>query len=643
MTLRWGLVGRDEELALLRATLTGGDVHGVVLSGASGVGKTRLATELLEHAAKQGWATHWVVGARGVVDVPFGAFAHLLPHGHAAVTGSLEVIRRVSDELRRSSGARPIVLGIDDAHLLDDPSADLTHLLASGAHAFVVLTVRYGERIPDPVNALWKDGLVEWIEVQALSRAEVGLLLGIALGGQLDTATLHRLWDASRGNVLYLHELVLIGLERGSLAERAGVWSWAGELACGDRLTELVEDRLAGLSHQQRSALEVLAVGEPLPAALFDSAVGSRVMHELHLSGLLTPEWHGRTDCLRLAHPLYAESIRAGLGAMRKRTIYRQLAEALTARGVPQGDDVLRAAVWRLESGGCGSADPATLVAGAQRARAMSDHRLAERLARAAVEEGGSAPAWVALAAALHWQGRSAEAKSVVGDHPPAGADSAVTAEWAMVASSIFFWGLGDATRAEEIIRGAEQAMEPGPDQDLLIAHRATLAFFHGRPKDAWAAVEPLLTRTSAGDQVIVTSRIAGVSALTALGRCHAALRLAEEGVQAGLRLVDKHPQLVGELRAVQVAAYGRAGRYRQMEELATEAYQYVVAQQAHDLRGLWAMLIGRAALAAGRAATARRRLREACALFRQQDLGGLLPWTLGALALSAALLGDVE
>ncbi|HEX2300903.1 MAG TPA: helix-turn-helix transcriptional regulator, partial [Pseudonocardiaceae bacterium] len=153
----------------------------------------------------------------------------------------------------------------------------------------------------------------------------------------------------------------------------------------------------------------------------------------------------------------------------------------------------------------------------------------------------------------------------------------------------------------------------------------------------------PLLTRTCADDQMIVTSRIAGVLALTALGRCHAALRLAEEGVQAGLRLVDRHPQLVGELRAVQVMAYGRAGRYRQMEELATEAYQYVVAQHSHDLRGLWAMLIGRAALAAGRAATARHRLREACALFRQQDLGGLLPWTLGALALSAALLGDVE
>ncbi|HEX2299803.1 MAG TPA: ATP-binding protein, partial [Pseudonocardiaceae bacterium] len=296
VTLRWGLVGRDEELALLRATLAGGDdgdVRGVVLAGASGVGKTRLATELLEHAAEQDWSTHWVGGTRGMADVPFGAFAHLLPPGDTAATGSLDMIRRVGDELRRNSGGRPIALGVDDAHLLDGPSADLTHLLAVGAHAFVVITVRHGERIPDPVTALWKDGVVEWVEVQELSRTDVGLLLGTVLGGQLDTATLHRLWDASRGNVLYLHELVLIGLERGSLAERAGVWSWTGDLVSGDRLTELVEDRLAGLSRRQRAALEVLALGEPLPAALFGSVVGSPMLHELHGCGLLTREWQG--------------------------------------------------------------------------------------------------------------------------------------------------------------------------------------------------------------------------------------------------------------------------------------------------------------------------------------------------------------
>ena len=52
-----------------------------MLSGAAGVGKTRLATELLEYAADQGWATQRAVGTRAVAGVPFGAFAHLLPPG----------------------------------------------------------------------------------------------------------------------------------------------------------------------------------------------------------------------------------------------------------------------------------------------------------------------------------------------------------------------------------------------------------------------------------------------------------------------------------------------------------------------------------------------------------------------------------
>ncbi|MDQ3885932.1 MAG: ATP-binding protein, partial [Actinomycetota bacterium] len=161
MTLRWELVGRGEELELLRAALADVGTRGAALSGAPGVGKTRLATELLEHAADQGWATQWAVGNRAVASVPFGAFAHLLPPGDDIATSSPEVLRRVGDELRRRSNNRPLALGVDDAHLLDGASARLTHLLAASGYAFVVVTVRCGERVPDAISSLWQDGLVE--------------------------------------------------------------------------------------------------------------------------------------------------------------------------------------------------------------------------------------------------------------------------------------------------------------------------------------------------------------------------------------------------------------------------------------------------------------------------------------------------
>lgn len=641
MTSRWRLVGRDQELELLRAALTDTDTHGVVLCGAAGVGKTRLATELLEHAADQGCATRWVAGARGIVDVPFGAFAHLLPSHTDASTDPLDVVSRTGTELHRGCGDRPVVLGVDDAHLLDEASAALTYLLASGAHAFVVATVRQDEYLPDAIGSLSKDGLAKRIELPALSRIEVGRLLGTVLSGQLDTATQHRLWEASEGNALFLHELVLIGLDRGSLAERAGVWSWIGDLACSDRLIELVEDRLAELSGPQRAALEVLAVGEPLPPPMFSSIVGPEMLRQLHSNGLLTIQRDGPRSAVRVTHPLHAETVRVGLGTLRRRTIYRRLADALAGLGGRRRQDVLRASLWRLEGGG--PADPALLVAGARQAQVCSDHRLAERLARAAIEEGGGADAEVVLAEALYRQARYDEAYLVTLNRLPAGAAAPTVTAWARVTSSIFFWGFGDVDRAEEIIRGAGQALGPGPERDLLTAHQAILAYLHGRPQDAWTTVEPLLARESADDQVTAVARIAAVLALAGLGRCDAALRVAEEGVQAGVQLVEECPQVVGDLLAMRVYACWLAGRYRQMDELATAAYQHVVAQQAHDLHGLWAMLLGRAALAAGQPATARQRLREACALLRQGDPGGLLPWALSGAALAAALLGDAD
>ena len=52
---------------------------GVVLAGAAGIGKTRLAGELLTRARAAGRATAWVQATRSAGSIPFGAFAHLLP------------------------------------------------------------------------------------------------------------------------------------------------------------------------------------------------------------------------------------------------------------------------------------------------------------------------------------------------------------------------------------------------------------------------------------------------------------------------------------------------------------------------------------------------------------------------------------
>jgi hypothetical protein len=74
---RWPLVGRDDELALATAALA---EHGsVVLTGAAGVGKTRLAHEILRRRASHGDRTEWVAATQSAAAVPLGAVAHLVP------------------------------------------------------------------------------------------------------------------------------------------------------------------------------------------------------------------------------------------------------------------------------------------------------------------------------------------------------------------------------------------------------------------------------------------------------------------------------------------------------------------------------------------------------------------------------------
>ena len=54
----------------------------------------------------------------------------------------------------RLTGKPGVVIGVDDAHLLDELSATLVHQLVLRRAASVVLTLRSGEATPDAVTAL---------------------------------------------------------------------------------------------------------------------------------------------------------------------------------------------------------------------------------------------------------------------------------------------------------------------------------------------------------------------------------------------------------------------------------------------------------------------------------------------------------
>lgn len=124
----WPLTGRDSELRSIAAALI--EPGGVLLAGAAGVGKTRLAREALATHAHR---VYPVLATESASRVPLGVFAPLLgtfPDGAGAALSAAHAVLR---------GGRSL-LAVDDAHVLDDVSATLLHQLAVDQECRMVAT-----------------------------------------------------------------------------------------------------------------------------------------------------------------------------------------------------------------------------------------------------------------------------------------------------------------------------------------------------------------------------------------------------------------------------------------------------------------------------------------------------------------------
>lgn len=156
------------------------------------MGKTRLAQECLAQEClallERGRVTTIRVRAtRATSELPFGAAAAVLPA--EAITGGdrAELLRRAAAFVAESTAGRRVVLFLDDAHLLDELSATLVYHVATAHSVCILLTVRSGEGVPDPLVSLWKEEIVHRIELAGLRVEAIGALLTAVLlvpGGQ---------------------------------------------------------------------------------------------------------------------------------------------------------------------------------------------------------------------------------------------------------------------------------------------------------------------------------------------------------------------------------------------------------------------------------------------------------------------------
>src|SRR6201996_1863850 len=184
------LTGRDSEIEVIHRALSGvGNKSGAVIVGAAGVGKTRLAREVLTRAEASGQRTHWIVGTESARQLPLGAFAASISE---TITDPISEVRRVINAFVRQERHARVLIGVDDAHLLDGLSAHVVHQLPQFRAARLVLTLRTGGAEPDAVTALCKDGLLARLDLAPLSLSDTRNLIETTIGGSVDSRSAHR-------------------------------------------------------------------------------------------------------------------------------------------------------------------------------------------------------------------------------------------------------------------------------------------------------------------------------------------------------------------------------------------------------------------------------------------------------------------
>src|SRR5215471_7108802 len=618
------------ELAFIERAMAAHASAGVAIVGDPGVGKTRLARELIAAAGRER-ATEWVAGLGTVESIPFGAFAHLLSVPSPGAIDALSRYRGMIADIAGRAAGSPLLLVVDDANLLDDASASLVYELALARAAYIVATVRANERVPEPISALWREELVDRIDLQHLAEPDVGLLLERVLGLPVESATLRRLWEATRGNALLLHELVLDLLGSGVLLAAAPAARLTAPLEVGPRLLEVIEARLRNVSAAERVVLETLALGEPLGTDALHRMASPHIVEGLERRGLLEVTGDGGQLNVRLAHPLYSEALRTAIPRLAASEIRRRLAEAVEATGMPRREDLMRVATWRLEARD--GASPDLLIAAAWRAHAFLDHATAERMARAAVEVGGGTAAAVALAEALIGQNRRKEAEALLGPLDIGAVDELTRTRIAISRASNLFWGLGSAEAAFQVVRDVRPTLRSRELGDFLAAMEAMLMLASGRTAEAVElASDPMV---STGSGVLTYSLGATMS-----GRTDDALVALDRALARG-----NDDQWSFEIVQLQLARWWTlwmAGHVRDSEAYAAAALADAEARRSAEVAAYFSGMLGYSLLLQGRPASAARRLRFAAEGMRRVDRWGMRHVVLGWLAQTAAVTGDI-
>jgi DNA-binding CsgD family transcriptional regulator/tetratricopeptide (TPR) repeat protein len=634
----WALAGREDELARVAAAQNDAAIGGVVIIGAAGVGKTRLAREALAQADTSGAVVRSVRATQASSGVPFAALGLLLPELDLPGEASAEVFRDVAVAFERIRDGRRLVLLVDDGHDLDDASAALLDHIVGLGNTFVVLTVRSDANAPQSIVNLWKEEHIVRIDLSPLSDAVMGDLATAALG-PLEAAAQRALVKASGGNVLYLRELLLGGQEAGNLVQQFGIWRLNGPLASSARLQDLIGDRLKGTSPDERRTLELVALGDPLDLWLLGTLAPLASVEVLEERGLLDTIEGDVGPQVTLSHPLYGEVVKLALPAARRARLSKALADAAEAAGGHRPRDLLRIAVWRLEGGG--GSDARSAIEAGRLAFRSGQYELAQRLSRAAWDRWRLPESAYLLGQSLDYLGRNEEAEAMLAIAWAEARDDATRRDIALRRATNLFRTLDRPEDADRVLSQATDAVSDDRCRHELEGLRGTHLLLAGEVTRAIELVLPLLADPD--EPAFNQASLDAGTALALAGRSEEALRHTQMAMSTRLERDDeKQVSTVAVYVVGLTLAMVEAGRLAEAQGIADAAYQHTVEHGPIAGRAWVAGVLARICMLQGRLATAAHLFREVATLFSSLGHPGQR-WGLGGLAVAVGQQRDAD
>jgi predicted ATPase len=347
------LLGRNAELAQVKAFLEADSPAALVLEGEAGIGKTRVWEESVRTAEASGCrvlatrasGSEVQLSFAGLGDLLDGVVEEALPNLPAPRRRALEAALLLDEPedalpdaravglgflsaLQLLSASAPLVIAVDDLQWLDSSSGGalrfaLRRLEIEPVRLLGSVRGSPGDALPLELERAFPDDRLLRIPLGPLSLGAIHELLRTRLGLNLPRPALVRVTEACEGNPFF-------ALELGRELQRRGARPTTGEpLPIPSDLKQLVRDRIARLPVRTRTlVLTAAALARPtrqvLEAASGDAAKAEGDLDRAVRAGVL--ELDG--DRVRFTHPLLAAATYSEASSSQRRAAHEALALA---------------------------------------------------------------------------------------------------------------------------------------------------------------------------------------------------------------------------------------------------------------------------------------------------------------------------